>query len=61
VVAGGVDGGEVVGGRVAGGDGRKQPTLKARDRMRIRERARIFIFIFFILNYIVSYQTNVNK
>jgi hypothetical protein len=66
VVAGGVAGGEVVvggasGGVVAGAKGRKQPTLKVRDRTRIRERARIFIFIFFILNCIVSYQTNVNK
>jgi hypothetical protein len=58
VVAGGVGGGEVVGGGVsggviAGGEGRKQPTLKVRDR--------IFIFIFFILSYIVAYHTNVNK
>ena len=61
VVAGGVDDGEVGGGRVAGEEGRKQPTLKVRDRTMIRETTKYFIFIFFIVNYIVSYQTNVNK
>jgi len=48
VVEGGVGGGEVGGGMVAEGDGRKQPTLKARDRMRIREITKYFIFTRFI-------------
>ncbi len=41
-------GGEVVGGGVTGRDGREQPTLRVRDRMRIRGIIRYFVFTRFI-------------